>query len=527
MTKNNCPLLAFCLLLGLLPVAAAQEVVKEKVTVVNVEVPVRVFLDGVPLAGLSRDDFRLSEGRQEQRINGFTLRRKKMSVQDIELRPEAAAAPSRYFVLVFRISEYNPQMQKGVRYIFDHILREQDRLLLLVNDRTLLLTPALSLGGRREIAERLLGEEAVKSRQKLEQYFLAVQKDLDQTRLRVLLERDSSFYAPRIIDFLDRYLRTWKEFKDKYLVPDLDKFYNFARHLEKVRDEKWVLSFYQIEMFPNMKISGQIHQQIVQLISELQVARPEDAVHARLIEQLLERIDRELNAADSFPVDEVSKMLIKVDTTYHCFIMGVRRETLSEDLDFKKVASDIENSLREVTRRSGGEVVFSGDLGSALHQVEEKEDVYYVLTYEPSDPGRLGKVKVELPGHPGARLFYDDNIRADYIGEYLKKKRAEDPEVLIEALRLDGRRLRVKIASFKMAEARQGREGRLDVAIRIRDEQDRQIYDQNRPFSVREPQVELTVDFRFLSPGKYTFLVEVHDLLTAKATMDILQAEAR
>ena len=220
-------------------------------------------------------------------------------------------------------------------------------------------------------------------------------------------------------------------------------------------------------------------------------------------------------------------MLVKVDTTYHCFIMGVRRETLSEDLDFKKVASDIENSLREVTRRSGGEVVFSGDVGSALHQVEEKEDVYYVLTYEPSDPGRLGKVRVELPGYPAARLFYDDNIRADYIGEYLKKKRAEDPEVLIEGLRLDGRRLRVTIASFKMAEARKGREGRLDVAIRIRDDQDRQIYDQDRPFSVREPQVELTVDFRFLNPGRYTFLVEVRDLLTAKTAMDILQADAR
>jgi hypothetical protein len=257
------------------------------------------------------------------------------------------------------------------------------------------------------------------------------------------------------------------------------------------------------------------------------VARSEDALHARLIEQLLERIDRELNAADSFPVDEVSKMLVKVDTTYHSFIMGVQRETLSEDLEYKKVASDIENSLREITRRSGGEVVFSGNVGSALHQVVEKEDVYYVLTYEPRDPAMKGKVKVELPAHPGAKLLYDDNLRADYIGAYLKRKRAEEPEVLIEGLDLDGRRLHVKISSFKMAEARKGHAGQVNVAIRIRDAQDRVVYDQNRPFSAREARVELTVDFTFLAPGRYLFQVEAHDLLTGKAAMDLLPAEVR
>jgi hypothetical protein len=206
--------------------------------------------------------------------------------------------------------------------------------------------------------------------------------------------------------------------------------------------------------------------------------------------------------------------------------MGVQRATLSEDLDFKKVASDIESSLREITRRSGGDVVFTGDVGSALHAVEQKEDVYYVLTYEPRDPGRKGKVKVELPGHPDARLFYDDNIRADYIGEYLKKKQAEDPEILIDGLALDGRRLRIKVSSFKTVAARKGREGRLDVAIRIRDGQDRQIYDHTRQFVAREERVNLTVDFKFLNPGRYMFLVEARDQLTGKAALDILQAEA-
>jgi hypothetical protein len=521
--------LLFCafLLLGLLPAIAQQEIMKEKVTVVNVEVPVRVFLDGAPLTGLSKGDFRLSEGGEEQAINGFTVRRKKIGVENIVLRPDAAAPPGRYFVLVFRIIEYNEQMRNGVRYLFDHLLRENDRQLVMVNDRTLLLTPDFSLDRRRDILDQMLDEEAVRARQRLEQYFLTVQKDLDQNRLRMLLDRDSSFYPPRIIDFLNRYLDTWNEFKNKYLVPDLDKFYNFARHLEKVSEEKWVLSFFQIEMFPNMKISGQIRHEIDELVSNLLTDRPEDALHARIIEGLLQRIDRELNAADTFPSEEISKMLVKVDTTYHSFIIGVQREAFSEDLEYKKVASDIENALRDITQRSGGEVIFSGDIGSSLRAVEQREDVYYVLTYEPRDSERRGKVKVQLLGHPGAKLFYDDNIRVDYIEEYLKKKRAEDPEILLDDLSLDDRQLRLKISNCKMVEARKGREGRVNVAIRIRDEQNQQIYDQNRLLEVKEPLVELTVDFHFLRPGRFMFLVEAHDLLTGKTAMDILQAEVR
>jgi len=519
--------LALMLLFALLPADAQQDAVKEQVEVVNVEVPVRVFCDGIPVGDLGKDDFFLSEGKQRQTINGFYVRKKKMNVQSLELQPGAPPLKPRYFVLVFRILDYNREMKKGVQYIFDHLLRDGDKLLLLVNDRTLLLNRDIWQVKRREILDQLLGEEAIKAKQKLEQFFMMVQKDLDQTRLQTLMQRDQNFFPPRIIDFLERYLQTWQEFKNKYLIPDLDKFYNFARHLEKVKEEKWVLTFYQIEMFPHMKISGQIRQQIETMVEQLKIARPEDLLHARIVEEYLERLDRELNVAEGFPIEEVSKMLVKVDTTYHCFISGVQRETLSEDLDFKRVASDIENSLREITRRSGGEVIFSGNIGASLQAIEEREDIYYVLTYEPTSPAQKGKVKIELPGHPGCKLFYDDNIRADYIGAYLQRKKDEDPTVLLESLNLKSSHLQMKISSFKMADTAKGKNGQLNIAVRIHDGENKPLYDQNRFFIAREPLVELTIDFAFLEPGKYMFIAEVRDLLTGKIAMDVLQTEVK
>jgi hypothetical protein len=85
----------------------------------------------------------------------------------------------------------------------------------------------------------------------------------------------------------------------------------------------------------------------------------------------------------------------------------------------------------------------------------------------------------------------------------------------------------MKMSNFKTAEIGRENGGRLNVAIRVRDDQNRQLYDQGRVFAAHESQVDLAVDFAFLEPGRYTFLVEVKDLLTGKTIMDILQAEVK
>jgi hypothetical protein len=413
------------ILLLLCPVIwLAGQVVHEKIEVVNIEVPVRIFLDGKPLDNLEKSDFRLFEDKQLQEINGFSLRRKKMNVQQIAMQAEQGTAsfPPRYFVLVFRILEYNQQLQKGIDYFFTNILRDKDQLLIMVNDRTLVLNKDIWQVKRQEILEQVLREEAVRASQELETYFLRVSQDIDQNRLRILMENKLNFSILPIINFLQNYLEVWREFKIKYLVPDLDNFYNFACYLEKIKAEKWVLNFYQMQMFPKMKIGGPIRQQIDDLVGELSSQGSAAIQFARTINRLLDTIDRELNFANEFPAEQIGKMLIRVDTTYHCFISTCEREGQSVDLEYKKVASDLENSLREITRCSGGDVIFSGDIGSALHTIGKKEDVYYVLTYEPKKPESRGKIEIKV-SNPNCWLLYDDNLRSDYIAKNMCSKK--------------------------------------------------------------------------------------------------------
>jgi hypothetical protein len=509
--------------LGLL---AAGQVVKERVDVVNIEVPVRVFMGGEPRDNLQKGDFQLYEDGKLQEINGFSLRRKKMNVHSVAMQADqgSAASAPRYFVLVFRILEYNKQLQKGLDYFFADILRDQDQLLILANDRTLVLNRDVWQVKRREIVDQVLREEAVKARQELEAYFQQVRHDIDQNRLLIQWDNTSQFRAPPVIGLLERYLDVWRDFKRKYLVPDLDKFYNFAHHLEKIKAEKWVLNFYQVEMFPKMKIGGSIRRQIDSMAVDLESQGSAATHFGRAIRRLLETIDHESDLANEFPAEQIGKMLIRVDTTYHCFISRVTREGLSEDLEYKKVASDLENSLREITLRSGGEVTSTGDIGSALHAIEDKEDIYYVLTYAPQSPGHRGKIKIKI-NDARARLLYDDNLRSDYIAEYVQKRKLADPAIQLQGLSFAEGKLHFNISDFRMEEEKKKPAGQLVVVLRIRDSRNVLVYDNSRSINAREKTISTTIGFDWLAAGRYIFFIEVHDLLGGRTAMDVLPVE--
>ncbi|MFC2141258.1 hypothetical protein ACFLQP_03065, partial [Acidobacteriota bacterium] len=81
------------------------EPIVEKVTVTNVEVPVRVLFKGKPVDDLTKADFTLFEDNQKMEINGFFVKRKKIKITQPPGSPPAL--PPRTFVMAFNITSYN------------------------------------------------------------------------------------------------------------------------------------------------------------------------------------------------------------------------------------------------------------------------------------------------------------------------------------------------------------------------------------------------------------------------------------
>lgn len=159
-----------------------------------------------------------------------------------------------------------------------------------------------------------------------------------------------------------------------------------------------------------------------------------------------------------------------------------------------------------------------------MHSIEKKEDICYVLTYEPKKTGRRGRIKIKV-SDDRCRLLYDDNLRSDYIDKYVQEKKLTDPTIQLHDLSFDQKQLNFAISDFWMTEKDKKMAGQLKIVVRIRDSDNILIYDQSRLINAREKKVSLHIGFDWLKPGRLFILVEIHDLFSGRTAMDALAVE--
>ncbi len=503
----------------------AEEPLKEAVSVINVEVPVRVFLNGQSVSGLGKEDFQIREDGKSQQINGFYAFRKKINAE-IAGASETSTSPKpagRYFVLIFCTYDFNGQLEKGLRYLFNNILRPEDQVLVMANNRTLMIERLGDDAGAQGRILEIVRSESQAARILMLNYLHNFEQKLNTTKFNLALGDTTSNSAFYIANFLELYLQSWQEFKHRYLSLELDKFYYFSKHLERVRKEKWVLNFYQLVQFPQIAFSGETERLVRGYIDMLQDnENPTFVAQARSIERLLKSIDTEMKVAKDFPAEEASKLFYKVNATFHSFFMHSLHETGNPDLEFRSVATDIEKSLKSLTEATGGTLTASNEIDAALASVSEKTDDCYILTYEPANAKKIGKIKVTVRDKK-CDVLYDNNIRADYINDYLKKKAAENPSVKITELSFKTKKLSFVISDFSQAKIKGETAAMLVVRIRIKNAQEQIFFDQSKSLPTAKKDMSLALDFGFLSGGQYDIIVDVLDQVSGKTATEVIQ----
>ena len=522
-------LILVCLSFPAAVAGQAEEPIKEAVSVVNVEVPVRVLDGGKSVLGLGRDDFQIFENNKPQAINGFYTLHKQMRAADPSAAAESAPR-GRYFVLVFRTYDWNRQMQDGLDTLFGEILRPDDQLLVMSNTSALSFERLGDDDQARDKVEELLKGESQKAFNQLLVVLRGIEREVDITKFRMTLSDAGAkglfsrgMTQDYIKSFLQNYLDAWKTFKRRYLALDIDKYYYFSRHLEKIRKEKWVLNFYQLEMFPQIALNSDVERLLRNFIENLRSTQnPTDMAYASMISQLLTDIHKEMSVSDGFPAVEVSKLFYKVNATFHSFFMRTLKESEDGELQFKNVSTDIENSLRELTRRTGGELLASSDLQQSLDTLAAKPDDYYILTYEPADAKKVGKIKVQVKDKK-YDVLYDNNIRTDYITEYLRRKEADTPSLKIKDISFAYKKLHFVVSDYSLAKLEGAAAGMLSVRIRIKNSDEESVFDQSRSLKADKKTLSLSLEFKSLSAGKHDIVIDVLDQVSGKTCTELIQ----
>lgn len=503
-----------------------EDKVLETVDVTNFEVPVRVFHKKKLVDNLKKEDFLLYEGGKLQKINGFYLTRKKIDlIDDKPVEAEGPEAKGRYFVLVFKITEFNDQLKDGLDYLFEKLFTKNDQLLLFINEKTYFINNLRDSVSVKKIVAKMLHDESIKARHRLARLLDTISNELSMSRFNQILGGAMTQPAVEMIKFLEKYIFIWDNYKKIYLTPSVDDYYNFARYLQKIDKEKWVINFYQIEMFPKLKNSGEMMREIKSLISTLQAStRGEDVFHSRTLSSLLLKINIALNATTDFPSEEISKLFYKVNTVFHSIFIKTTKTTLSQDLEYKRVSTNLENSFREITERTGGSLISSGNISKSVKKLTEKEDILYMLTYTPEEGRKAGKIKI-VTKNPDYKVVYDNNMREKYIQKYFRKKEMLVPSVRIERAVLKKNNLSIKIIDYYFRMENGKRLGKLKIHIQVVDNSGKVYFDQRKTMVAGKKSFKITLNLKDLVTGEYSIVVDALDLLTGKSDMKYVQAK--
>lgn len=513
-------------MVGILPLLYAggqeQKTIVEKVTVTNVEVPVRVLDKGKAVEGLTKDDFVLYENKKKMQINGFYTKRKLIKItQDA---PQAQQAPKpRTFVLVFNVTSYNEEFQKAVNYLFDKVLKPTDNIMVFANDKT---REYQNLRDKEGIKRQLIAdmkEESQKARRRLLDYIKRVETYLQVNDFKRSLASRDSERPDRLISFLKKYLISWTEYKSNYLTPKADRFYYFSRYLQNLKTEKWVLNFYQFEFFPRIRLGSETMHKIRELASEMVNTNNATIVaQGRMMENLLSQLMSELNINKGFPNEEIAKLFYKVDATFHSFFIRSQNPGFLQDFEYKSVSSEVEKLLKSITDITGGENVTSIDLEKALDQVTEKEDLYYILTYVPKNPKKSGKLKIKVKGKK-YNVLYDDNFRADYINEYFGQleQKVATPDIKIKGFSFKDRNLKFTVVDYMIRKIPDQPKpiGQMQVRIRIVDAGNNVYFNSGKLLTATDPQMKINIPagaFKKVPRGEFNLFIDAKDMFTGK-----------
>ncbi len=410
------PVILAVLSAGIMPAAPQQgpqedQHIQEFVEVINVEVIVRALRKGQPVSGLKKSDFTLFENGKQQTITSFMEVKRKIGAETgkKEKKEEKAAeeprkkTERRIFFLYFRIAEPSPQYHDALDYFFEHVYRDGDYVLMIIDNHAYKITRHHQLAEAvkkvktklNQVARRVKSERDIVLKE-LDDLFRNFQADFRQNEMRNLPQR-------ALIDrLISQYRSAWDQFKFKYNNIDVKTLKALAASLKDVELEKWGIVFYQHDTFP-------------QLNPESIFTEDEDSFKYILeLRKVFTVFDREMQQpirALDF-LKEIQQAFIDANTTFHLLLSSSRSSGQLESVYLKtgRIYSDWKETFRNISKSTGGKILDGKILKDSLGLAINKEDIYYRLTFAPqSYDNTTRKIGVKLD-KKGTELYYNQRL---------------------------------------------------------------------------------------------------------------------
>jgi len=398
-----------------------QKPLQERVSVTNIEIPVRVLKGAAFVDHLTIDDFEVFEDGKPQQIEAVYLIQK----TDIKREEGKEGSPrwvgrpqlARQFVFLFDMSDYMPEVDKALDYFFDKVI--------LPGDSLMVITPMSQYRMRSDsIAKRSSAEINQQLQGRLRRDILRGSAEYRSTidALYKILNADPSdpkdsnseftFNSPE--EQLDLY-RQYINRLEALRKVDEKSLLEFAGVLKSLPGQKYVYMFHQMERIPQFSPKGVMMKMF------------EDQDDPFKVFSYMENFDLHTRSV-RFNVEAVKKVYADSSITVHfLFITKTSAVNVSvteaknakaamdprRDVTMVEHSEDIFSAFSEVARATGGISESSANAAAAFEKAVNASENYYLIYYQPKDykaDGKFHEIKVKVKGGG-----YSVTHRAGYI----------------------------------------------------------------------------------------------------------------
>lgn len=369
-------------------------------SVINIEVPVRVYSADNFVDDLTIDDFEIYDDGILQKTEAVYLI-KKTKIERKEERSQFIPKTFRSFYLFFQIFDYNAKIKGALSYFFENLLQPSDELTIVTPLKTYVLkkesfekiSKSEMLRQLHEIIRRdiLIGTseyrstiEEMKGVTKTLIKAITMDSTIDNTVSSAWIYADWN----SVNDQLTRY-SMFREKLETLGGIDVQNLLNFAKAIKFKDGQKHVFLFYQRELIPRIEPS------MANLLYSLNQAEPGTVLDAmRLFESQTNPL--------LFSPDVLKKAYSESSITIHFLFFTPPRESVP-GIYFEERSDDVFAPFMEMAKATGGTTQSSANPEFLFRKASEAVETYYLLyyapkNYKPDAKYHELKVKVKKPG---------------------------------------------------------------------------------------------------------------------------------
>jgi len=521
--------------------------VLEKVDVTNALITIRVYDKKKPVKGLKKSDFRIIENGEKKQINQCYMKRKQFRLEEEHGNPEGNRKPAdspRLYVLIFNISDYRLNINEGIDYFFDRVLRPKDRLMLMTNRFFLSDHLVTDPQAEKKRVKKVIYLEMVRAKSNINEIEKTLQSYIDDYRDFLIVRnirddnefQDSSgrsiggstqtrnnpdnpdrMEREAISLFVSKYTNFVKETKKSFLHIPLRQYIGLAAYLKEQELEKWVLNFFQIPRFPQPDLNSDFMAKIRACGYSM------DVLTAIMLPEEAEE-------------NSIARLFVNTGATFHTLLMKYEGELFTDSLrnylSYQPISSDSEAILRKISRMTGGKVIRSNKIFDLYNKISTREDIYYVLAYKTDTPGTGNRQKISVSiKNKTYRVVFDNRKRSGTFRRAQNKILRSDKEK-IQQIRLKNviyRQgiLKILVEQYKIDSTLKPYTGHVQVRLQFLNSNAKVVLDKEKTIKTPEPALYMAIKLSELGKGQFDVVILVKDLVTGMQDLAIQEVTIR